>query len=103
MLDPATARRRWFGTLFLVLAAGLLIWGQTLLKPYLHGSVFVLYWLGCFVFTGLAMFVALLDIRAMRRQTRRAQRELIERTLLEIETEREKRTGQTRASARKAK
>ncbi|MHB8521732.1 MAG: hypothetical protein ACYDH9_13365 [Limisphaerales bacterium] len=103
MLDPATARRRWFGALFLVLAAGLLIWGQTLLKPHLHGSVFILYWLACFVFTGLAMFMALLDIRAMRRQTRQARRDLIERTLLEIEAEREKKNRQTRTPMRKAK
>jgi hypothetical protein len=103
MFDAATVRRRWFGALYLALAAGLLIWGQTVLKPYLQGPVFILYWLACFVLTGLSMLIALLDVRAMRRQTRQQQRDLVERTLLEIETEQGKRTGQTKASSRKDK
>ncbi|MBU6401845.1 MAG: hypothetical protein KGS61_16125, partial [Verrucomicrobia bacterium] len=103
MYDPVTARRRWFGTLFLALAAGLLIWGQTWLKPYLRGVVFLGYWLACFVFTGLAMLIALLDLRAMRRQTRQQQRDLIERTLLEIEAERTGRTDRDQATTGEAK
>jgi hypothetical protein len=81
MMSPVDARRRWFGLLFLLLAGGLLLWGQTWLKPYLHGLVYVVYWLACFVFTGLAMLTALLDARAVRRQARQQQRELAERAL----------------------
>ena len=68
--NPADARRRWFGVFFLIIAAGMLIWGQTILKPRLEGVGFVIYWLVCMGFTALAMLTALLDIWAVRRRTR---------------------------------
>ena len=77
--NPADVRRRWFGVFFLLIAAGMLIWGQTILKPYLRGIGFVLYWLACMAFTGLALLTALLDIWAVRRRTREQQRDLLQR------------------------
>ena len=85
MADYAEARRRWFGLLFLALAAGMLIWGQTVLKSCLQGVWFLLYWLVCFVLTGLAILAALLDMRATRRRTREEQRDLIERAWRDIQ------------------
>jgi len=55
----------------------MLIWGHTFLKPYLEGVGFVIYWLACMGFTGLAILTALLDIRVVRRRTRDKQRDLI--------------------------
>jgi hypothetical protein len=78
-VNAADARRRWFGVFFLIIAAGMLIWGQTFLKPYLEGLEFVIYWLACMGFTALAMGTALLDIWAVRRRTRDQQRDLIRR------------------------
>ena len=75
--------RRGFGLFFLVMAAGLLILGQTALHPLLHGVGFIIYWLVCFIFTASTMLMALLDVRAVRRQSRNQQRELIEHTLRE--------------------
>jgi hypothetical protein len=80
MVDAAEARRRWFGLFFLALAAGMLIWGQTVLAGCLKGVWFLIYWSVCFVFTGLAIVVALLDMRATRRRTRQEQQELLKRT-----------------------
>ena len=77
--NPADVRRRWFGVFFLLIAAGMLIWGQTILKSYLEGIGFVLYWLACMAFTGLALLTALLDIWAVRRRTREQQRDLLQR------------------------
>jgi membrane protein implicated in regulation of membrane protease activity len=93
MANSADALRRWFGVLFLILAAGMLIWGQTLLAPVLERNplLFVFYWFGCFAFTMLAVFMALLDVRATRRRTRAEQNELIQRTLQEIEAEKRER------------
>lgn len=71
--------------LCLAIAAGLLIWGQTILQPLLHGLPFLLYWLACFVFTLAAIILALLDIRAVRRRVRDEHRQLIERTLADLE------------------
>lgn len=85
MSRAADARRRWFGCFFLITAVGLLIWGETILKPYLSGLVFVLYWLLCFGMTGLAILTAWLDIRAIRRRTRAEQEALLARSLQAIE------------------
>ena len=88
MLTPADARRRWLGLVCLGLAAGLLIWGQTVLKPYLDGAVYLGYWALCFFFTMCAVVIALWDLRVLRNRTRREHRALIDRTLQEVEEER---------------
>lgn len=69
----------------------MLIWGQTVLQPHLgKGLGFLLYWLICISFTGLAVLTALLDVLAIRRRIRDQQRDLIERALTKIEEEEEK-------------
>ena len=83
MSNPADARRRWFGLFFLFIALGLLIWGQTILKPYLDGLWFILYWLACFAFTILALLTALLDFWIMRRRMRGEHRALFRDTFRE--------------------
>ncbi len=90
MSNRLDAWRRWFGTFFLILAGGLLIWGQTLLKPHLKGVSFVFYWLVCFGFTGLAVLTAMIDLWIMRRRTREQHRELFRRTFTRLEKDREK-------------
>ena|SRR6266511_3990643 len=92
--NPADVRRRWFGVFFLLVAAGMLIWGQTILKPHLEGIGFVLYWLACMAFTGMALVTAMLDIWAVRRRTREQQRDLLQRILDEADAHEEsERTG----------
>src|SRR5262245_42319756 len=51
MPNSADALRRWLGAFCLAVAAGMLIWGQTILLPILQGVVFLIYWALCFVFT----------------------------------------------------
>ena len=77
---------------FLIVSTGMLIWGQTFLKPYLEGIGFVIYWLTCMAFTGLAMLTALLDIWAVRRRTRDRQRELLRHIFDDAESPSEKET-----------
>jgi len=77
--------RRWFGLLFLALAFGMLVWGQTVLRERLKGVPFLIYWSVCFVFTLAAIITALLDVRATRKRARREHEELIQRTLDEID------------------
>jgi hypothetical protein len=89
MANSADALRRWLGAFCLAVAAGMLIWGQTVLLPYLAGFGFILYWLLCFAFTIAAIVIALLDVRAVRRRIRNEQAELIRRTLDEIEQNKE--------------
>jgi hypothetical protein len=93
-VDSSDAMRRWLGAFCLTVAAGMLIWGQTLLKPLLEGWSFIIYWGFCFAFTFGAIIIALLDIRALRRRTRREQEELVERTLAEVEEERARRENE---------
>jgi len=92
--NAADARRRWFGVFFLIIAAGMLIWGQTILKPHLEGAGFVIYWLACMGFTGLAMVTALLDVWAVRRRTRDQQRELLRKIFDERESNKENKTNE---------
>ena len=87
MALDATARRRWFGAVVLVAALAMLICGETVLKEKLGNLTFTCYWLLCFGFTCLAMLVALLDARALRRRTSWEHRDLFEATLKEIQTE----------------
>ena len=87
MALDAAARRRWFRALVLLTALAMLICGQTVLQGKLPALAFIAYWLVCFGLTGLAILVALLDARALRRRTRQEQRALFEATLREIEAE----------------
>jgi len=75
------SRRRWFGSLFLLLALGMVVWGQTWLKPQLQGLAFVFYWLTCLIWTLLALFTALVDASATRRQLRQKQADLLREAL----------------------
>jgi hypothetical protein len=85
MLTQTDARRRWLGLMCLGLAAALLIWGQTVLKPHLDGWLYLIYWSLCFLFTIGAIIIALIDIRTLRKRTRQEHRDLLERTLEEVE------------------
>ena len=87
----AKARRRWLGVLCLVLAAAMLLCGETVLDGRLRGLGLAIYWLLCFLFTTLALFIALVDARAVGRQSREEQRRLFEDTLRAIEAEKRSR------------
>ncbi len=87
MPTSADALRRWLGLLFLALAFGLLVWGQTVLKDRLKGVSFLVYWACCFLFTLAAIVTALLDVRATRRRAKEEQDELLQKTLEEIQRE----------------
>lgn len=83
----SSSKRRWFGGMVLFAAFAMLICGQTFLKTTLSGGVFLLYWLVCFLLTGAAVLVALLDFRALRYRIHKEQRELLETTMQKIEKE----------------
>lgn len=85
MGNSADALRRWLGAFCLAVAFGLLVWGETVLKPILTGFLFILYWLGCFLFTFGAIIFALLDVRAVRRRTQKERLELLERSFQDME------------------
>jgi hypothetical protein len=63
----------------------MLIAGQTILKPRLHQQAFIYYWLTCFAFTGLTFITALLDLGSVRRRSRDEQKELIRKTLQDLD------------------
>ena len=81
MTRPRDPLRRWFGLVFLTGAVGMLVAGLTILEPRLKRVYFVVYWLGCFAFTGLAAVMALWDAYVVRRQSRQEQQRLIKETL----------------------
>jgi hypothetical protein len=85
MPNSVDSMRRWLGLLFLALAFGFLVWGQTVLRDRLKGAAFLLYWFCCFLFTMAAIVVALLDVRATRKRAQQEHRDLVQRTLDEID------------------
>lgn len=92
MGPDATTRRRRFGVVMLVAALLMLVAGETVLKSRLKDLGFLLYWLGCLVFTGIAIVVAYIDARSLQRRGRRETRELLENTLDEIQNDATKKT-----------
>ncbi|HTD68481.1 MAG TPA: hypothetical protein VK846_18320 [Candidatus Limnocylindria bacterium] len=89
MPKSADALRRWFGLLFLALAFGLLVWGQTVLRDRLTGVAFLTYWGSCFLCTIAAIITALLDVRATRKKIQEEHEKLIQKALEEAEREAE--------------
>lgn len=84
------------GMVFLVIAALMLILGETFLRQSLSKVPFVIYWLACFVFTGLAILFSFLDVAGVQRRARAQQRELLEKTIGEIA--RQKKAGDSGGS-----
>lgn len=78
----------------------MLIGGETVFKGKLGSFGFICYWLGCLAFTCLAIVIAFLDARALRRQTRQAQHDLFQATLKQIETEAKARSHRTNHNRR---
>jgi hypothetical protein len=87
----AKFRRRLFGSLCLSAAVGMLVVGETNPAPDASRGAFVGYWLACFGFAMFAMAAALMDLRAVRREARTGQRNLLEDALHEIEAEKRRR------------
>jgi hypothetical protein len=81
MLTPVDARRRWFGTFFIIVASGQLMWGLTFLAPVLRQSpgLFLAYWLSCFALTSVALGIALYDLSVMRKRMRDEKRSAFHR------------------------
>lgn len=84
-------RKRGMG--FLIVAVIMLILGETLLRHSLGKVPFVLYWLACLVFTGLAIIFAFLDVAGVQREARERQRELLQKTIEQIAHQKQSRSG----------
>lgn len=76
--------RRWLGGIFLFAALGMLVAGETVLRERLGKYSFLVFWLLCFVFTCLAVLIAVVDACIVRRRTREERRALFENTLQDI-------------------
>jgi membrane protein implicated in regulation of membrane protease activity len=85
------ARRRWLGAICLAVAVGTLIAGITAPGERLGSLAFAACWLLCVTFCVLALCIAWLDLRELRRETRDEQRALLESTLRRVEQERRSR------------
>lgn len=55
----------------------MLIWGQTVFRSRLTGLGYIAYWMGCLFLTCLALLVALIDARVMRRRIQDEQQRLL--------------------------
>jgi len=83
----AKARRRWFGASVLLAAVVMLLAGETVLQGRLSPLAFACYWIVCFLLTGLAMIIAVMDARSLAQRTVEEHRDLLRKTLDTIEAE----------------
>jgi hypothetical protein len=83
--------------IFLIISVVMLILGETVLHSSLQKVPFLIYWMACFVFTGLAIVFAFLDVAGVQRQAREQQRELLEKTITEIARQKEIKSHQSSA------
>jgi hypothetical protein len=92
MLTPVDARRRWFGTFFLIVAGGMLLWGFTFLGPALvkRPLVFVIYWITCLGFTLLSFLIAVYDMRVIRKRVREEKRSAFNKAFGDVADKEEK-------------
>jgi len=97
MAVSAEKVRRWIGGGFLGAALAMVITGETVLKNRLQPTGFVFFWLGCLIFTGLAMIVAIIDFAAQQRRAQEEQRKLFETTLDDIARKKNAQSGKTRS------
>ena len=75
-------RRRVVGLVMILISIVLVLLGQFALEPYLRESLyrFISYWSACALFTIVALFTALVDMVAVRREAAREERRLMEQT-----------------------
>jgi hypothetical protein len=83
------------GLIFLIISLVMLVLGETVLRSSLNKGAFVVYWMVCFLFTGLAIIFAFLDVAGVQREAREQQRELLEKTINEIARQKEMKSGRT--------
>jgi len=81
MNNRSSSSHRWRAAIALGIAVAMLFLGLTVLKPYLGGLLYIFYWLGCIVFTFLALIFAFADLQQVRQRLRDEQREMIEDAL----------------------
>ena len=84
-------RRRRFGSVCIGMAILLLLAGETVLRAALANNIvlFAAYWMACFILTALAAGAAIIDAARVRLESREEQRSLLEKTLLEVEREKQ--------------
>src|SRR5262245_38963098 len=99
MNDASTAWRRWFGMLCLAVASGMLIWGHTILMPYLEGAGFLTYWLVCFGFAIASIIIALVDVHTVLRNIRQERTALLRRVMQDIKPDAGTKDGHARETA----
>jgi hypothetical protein len=86
----------------LLLAIAMLVAEETVLKDRLGDFGILAYRLVCLFFTMLAICVAFLDVRALRRSTREEQRALFENTLQKIEERKSPEAGDAKSGQHRA-
>ncbi len=84
MSPEPTPRRRWLGGLALGAALAMLAVGQTVLAQRFDALSFLLYWTGCLGLTGVAIILAVRELRALQRRNLEEQRNLFHATLNQI-------------------
>src|SRR5216684_4300864 len=95
MSQDGTRRRRWIGGVSLGLAMAMVAAGERLIRSRSNPVLELVYWLVCFLLTAVAIVAAMLDFRALKQRILSEQRDLVETTLKEIQSEAQRRPART--------
>jgi hypothetical protein len=91
MTPDGIRRRRWVGGVSLGLAVVMVVAGERAVRGRVGPGLELLYWLVCFFLTGTAIVVAMLDFRALKQRILTEHRDLVEKTLKDIQGEAQRR------------
>ena len=77
MANSTDSLRRWVALFCLTVSFGMLVWGETLLKGYLEGPLYFIFWTLFFAFAASTVFIGVLDVWIVKRRSKVARRELL--------------------------
>ena len=77
MANSTDSLRRWVALFCLTVSFGMLVWGETLLKRYLEGPLYFIFWTLFFAFAASTVFIGVLDVWIVKRRSKVARRELL--------------------------
>jgi len=79
-MSSSSLLRHWVSGVFIFIAIGMVVLGETVLAGRLKDYDYVFYWGACMIVTLMAAFAAVFDMAAIRRESRREHHRLVEDT-----------------------
>ncbi|MGZ4962723.1 MAG: hypothetical protein ACXWIU_16000 [Limisphaerales bacterium] len=86
-MSSSSVVRHWVAGVFIFIAIGMVVLGQTVFATRLKDYDYVFYWGACMIMTLLAAVAALIDMAVIRRQSRREHHQLVEESFKSVDSD----------------